>query len=206
MISWSIDAAKRSGVFERVIVSTDDDEIAAVAREAGAEVPFVRPPELSDDYAGTTDVVAHATRWAVEQGLDVGAVCCIYATAPLLDPADIRRALELLETASWQYVFSATHYDAPIFRSIRLAEDGGVEMFYPEHFSTRSQDLPAALHDAAQFYWGRPSAWLQGARIFARHSTVTVIPKWRAEDIDTPDDLRRAELLFSGLRAETSER
>jgi pseudaminic acid cytidylyltransferase len=195
MIAWSIEAARDSGLFEHIIVSTDDAEIAAVARHHGAEVPFMRPAELSDDHAGTTEVVAHATRWCREQGWTVSAVCCIYATAPFLDPGDVRRALEALEAGSWNYVFSATEFAAPIFRAFRKLPEQGVEMFFPDHFATRSQDLPSALHDAAQFYWGRPDAWLGKERLFDRHSTVLVIPRWRVQDLDTEDDWSRAEII-----------
>lgn len=197
MIAWSIEAAKESGLFERIIVSTDDPEIAEVARQWGAETPFVRPDALSDDYAGTTEVIAHATQWALDQGFEVDAVCCIYATAPFIQVADLMRGLEALESGEWAYAFTATDFAAPIFRSFKQTADGGIEMFFPEHFSTRSQDLPAALHDAGQFYWGRPSAWLTGKRIFDRHSTPITIPRWRVQDIDTQEDWRRAEIIAS---------
>lgn len=195
MIAWSIEAAKSSGLFERVIVSTDDAEIAEVAKLWGAEVPFMRPDELSNDYAGTTEVIAHATQWALDQGFDVDAVCCIYATAPFIQVADLKRGWEALESGDWAYAFTVTDFAAPIFRSFKQTADGGIEMFFPEHFSTRSQDLPVALHDAGQFYWGRPTAWLEGKRIFDRHSKPVVIPRWRVQDIDTQDDWERAEIL-----------
>lgn len=195
MIAWSIEAANLSGLFEHIIVSTDDAEIAEVARHWGAEVPFMRPDELSNDYAGTTEVIAHATRWALEQGFDVDAVCCIYATAPFVQVDDLKRGLAALESGDWAYAFTVTDFAAPIFRSFKQNAEGGIEMFYPEHFLTRSQDLPTALHDAGQFYWGRPAAWLEGKRIFDRHSKPVVIPRWRVQDIDTQDDWERAEIL-----------
>lgn len=195
MIAWSIEAAKTSGLFDRIIVSTDDAEIAEVAKQWGAEVPFMRPDELSNDYAGTTEVISHATQWALEQGLDVDAVCCIYATAPFVQVADLMRGLEVLESGDWAYAFTVTDFAAPIFRSFKQTAEGGIEMFFPEHFLTRSQDLPTVLHDAGQFYWGRPSAWIEGKRIFDRHSTPVVIPRWRVQDIDTQEDWVRAEIL-----------
>ena len=194
MIAWSIEAAKNSGLFDRIIVSTDDVEIAEVAKQWGAEVPFMRPVELSNDYAGTTEVIAHATQWALDQGLDLDAVCCIYATAPFVQEADLKRGLEALESGDWAYAFTATDFAAPIFRSFKQNADGGIEMFFPEYFSTRSQDLPTALHDAGQFYWGRPSAWLEGKRIFDRHSVPIIVPRWRVQDIDNQDDWERAEI------------
>lgn len=195
MIAWSIEAAKSSGLFEHVIVSTDDAEIAEVSRQWGAEVPFIRPEELSNDHAGTTPVIAHATQWALNQGFDVAAVCCIYATAPFVQTDDIKRGWDALVSGDWDYAFAVTDFAAPIFRSFKQTAEGGIEMFFPEHFVTRSQDLPVALHDAGQFYWGRPTAWLEGKRIFDRHSKTVVIPRWRVQDIDTQDDWERAEIL-----------
>lgn len=195
MIAWSIEAAKSSGLFDRIIVSTDDAEIADVAKQWGAEVPFMRPESLSNDHAGTTPVIAHATQWALEQGMDVEAVCCIYATAPFVQVDDIKRGWVALESGNWDYAFTVTDFAAPIFRAFQQTKEGGIEMFYPEHFATRSQDLPVALHDAGQFYWGRPAAWIEGKRIFDHRSKPVLIPRWRVQDIDTPDDWVRAEIL-----------
>lgn len=199
MIAWSIEIAKESGLFDRIIVSTDDIEIAEVAKRWGAEVPFIRPDELSNDYAGTTEVIAHAAQWALDQGLDLEAVCCIYATAPFVQCADLERALVALKSGEWVYAFSATDFSAPIVRSFKQLDGGGIEMFFPEYFTTRSQDLPTLLHDAGQFYWGKPSAWINGEKIFDRHSTPVILPRWRVQDIDTPDDWERAEILAKML-------
>lgn len=199
MIAWSIETAKASALFDHIFVSTDDNEIADIAKQWGAEVPFMRPAELSNDYAGTTEVIAHVTQWALEQGFDVDAVCCIYATAPFVQAEDLKRGLAALESGDWDYAFTVTDFAAPIFRSFKQNAEGGIEMFYPEHFSTRSQDLPTALHDAGQFYWGRPSAWIESKRIFDRRSIPVVIPRWRVQDIDTQDDWIRAELIFNQL-------
>jgi N-acylneuraminate cytidylyltransferase len=199
IIAWSIEAARKSNLFDRVMVSTDDAEIAVVAAHWGAEVPFTRPAELSDDHTATTAVIAHAVRWALAQRLPVAAVCCIYPTAPFIELADLRRSLEALESGDWSYSFPVTDFPAPIFRSFRLLPDGGVEMFFPQHFGTRSQDLPRALHDAGQFYWGRPAAWLENVRIFDRRSKPVEIPRWRVHDIDAPEDWARAELVHAAL-------
>ena len=200
MIAWSIAAAQRSGLFEHIIVSTDDDEIGEVALAYGATVPFKRPPELANDHAGTTEVIAHATRWALLQGWSLEAVCCLYATAPFVRAADLRAGLTQLQSGHWAFSFTATEYASPIFRAFQQHPAGGVEMFFPEHFSKRSQDLPKALHDAGQFYWGRPAAWVDGRRIFDRHSVPLIIPRWRVQDIDTEDDWHRAELLWQVLQ------
>jgi N-acylneuraminate cytidylyltransferase len=195
MIAWSIEAAKSSGLFDRIIVSTDDAEIAEVARHWGAEVPFMRPEELSNDHAGTTSVIAHATQWALDQGLDVAAVCCIYATAPFIQVDDLKQGWNALNSNGWDYAFTVTDFAAPISRAFKQAAQGGIQMIFPEQFAARSQDLPTAFHDAGQFYWGRPAAWLEGRRIFDRHSNPLVIPRWRVQDIDTQDDWERAEML-----------
>lgn len=200
MIAWSIEAAKASKMFEHIIVSTDDAEIADVAKQWGAEVPFVRPAELSSDHAGTTEVIAHATQWALDQGWSIKAVCCIYATAPFLQVDDLKRGLEALDSGDWAYAFTVTNFAAPVFRSFKQGVDGGIDMLFPEHFSTRSQDLPAMLHDAGQFYWGRPSAWIECKRIFDRHSTPVLIPRWRVQDIDDQDDWMRAEAIFNQMK------
>lgn len=202
MIAWSIEVAKASGLFEHIIVSTDDTEIAEVAKKFGAEVPFLRSRELSDDYVGTTEVVSHAVSWSLANGWPVSEVCCIYATAPFLQVEDLKCGLKLLESEDWTYTFSATDFAAPIFRAFKQTAHGGVEMFFPEYFSTRSQDLPIALHDAGQFYWGNASAWVESKRIFDKHSAPVVIPRWRVQDIDTENDWIRAEFIYNQLREE----
>jgi pseudaminic acid cytidylyltransferase len=199
IIAYSIDCAMSSGLFDRVIVSTDDPEIASVAERYGAQVPFSRPAELSDDRTGTTEVVAHAVRQVRGEGRDVTAVCCIYATAPFILADDLHRGWRLIETSAWKYAFSATTYPSSIFRAFENTDLGSVKMFYPEFFEKRSQELPEAWHDAAQFYWGQPSAWLENATIFAEHSTIIPIPRWRVQDIDTPEDWIRAELLAPNI-------
>ena len=199
MIHWSIDAALRSGCFERVIVSTDDPEIASLAREAGAEVPFQRPAELSDDHATTSAVVVHAATWAQSAGMRPEAICCIYATAPFIRTKDISEGLALLHSGNWEFVFSATQFEAPVQRAFRLADDRRTTMLFPENFNVRSQDLRPIFHDAAQFYWGRPGAWLSGTPIFQARSTVIEIPRWRSQDIDSPEDWEQAERLASAI-------
>jgi pseudaminic acid cytidylyltransferase len=199
MIAWAIEAARASGCFGRVIVSTDDDGVAGLAAGLGAEVPFRRPAELADDHATTSAVLAHAVRWAHAERLRPSAVCCIYATAPLLRPEEIREGGRILGSGDWDFVFAATRFEAPVQRGFERLPDGGLRMLWPELFSARSQDLPPVFHDAAQFYWGTPEAWLAQRPIFGARSTVVEIPHWRSVDIDTEDDWRRAEALFAAL-------
>ncbi len=199
MIAWSIAAALESGVFDRVIVSTDDAEIAGVARAHGAETPFPRPAELADDHAGTLPVMAHALEWMEAAAGPFDAVCCLYATAPFATAADLRAALSLLESGDWSYVFTAAEFPAPIFRSFQVRPVGGVEMFFPDRFSTRSQDLPRAWHDAGQFYWGRPAAWRAREPFFTSRAQILPLPRSRVQDIDTPEDWAHAEHLHALL-------
>lgn len=202
MIAWSIEAAQESGCFDRVIVSTDDAEIAEVARQYGAEVPFMRPLELSDDHTGTIPVIRHAIETINSQGRSVEQACCLYATAPFIQAEDLRRGLELLQGSGGNYAFSVTSYAFPIQRAIRLTPEGRVEMFNPEYFNTRSQDLEEAYHDAGQFYWGRADAWLQGKMIFSPASLPVMLPRYRVQDIDTPEDWVRAEWMFKAMQAQ----
>lgn len=199
MIVHSIECALRSGVFDRVVVSTDDEEIGQVARAHGAETPFVRPAALSDDYAGTTEVVAHALAELQKTDALIEDVCCVYATAPFMQEEDLRRGLSLHRNGGWDYVFSATTFEFPIFRAIRITAAQGVEMVFPQHFTARSQDLPEAWHDAGQFYWGTAAAWLDRRRIFGERSAIVSIPRWRVQDIDTEDDWTRAELMSASF-------
>lgn len=195
MIAWSIEAAQASKIFDRIIVSTDDIEIAEVAKQWGAEVPFMRPAELSNDYACTTEVIAHATKWFIDNGLECKAVCCIYATAPFIQVDDLQIGFEALMSGNWAYAFSVTEFAAPIFRSFKLIASGGIEMVFPKYYLTRSQDLQTAFHDAGQFYWGTPAAWIEGKNCFGHQSFPIIIPKWRVQDIDTQEDWERAEIL-----------
>ena len=200
IIAWSIEAARESGCFDRVIVSTDDLEIAETAKRWGAEIPFERPAELSDDYATTVQVVGHAVRWYAERADRPEKVCCLYATAPFVRADDIKRGLELFERSGCDYAFSVTSYPFPIQRAVRITKEGRVEMFQPEHFTTRSQDLEEAYHDAGQFYWGLAGAWLKGGAIFGPQSVPVILPRYRVQDIDTSEDWERAERMFEVLR------
>jgi len=199
MIAWPIRAAIDSGCFDRIVVSTDDAEIAELGRHYGAEAPFVRPAELSDDHSGTIPVIAHAIQWQGESDRAASEVCCIYATAPFINAADIRRGLEVLDESDADYAFSVTSYPFPIQRAIRLTPERRMAMFQPEHFDTRSQDLEEAWHDAGQFYWGKAEAWLAGAPLFGPASVPVVLPRHRVQDIDTPEDWERAELMFKAM-------
>lgn len=206
MIAWSIEAALASGCFDRIIVSTDDAEIADVARAHGAEVPFMRPPELSDDHTGTIPVVVQAVKWMEQQDSHVEFACCFYATAPFVQAQDLRQGLDVLQRSGAQYAFTVTNFAAPIQRSFRITGLQRIEMFNPAQYNTRSQDLEEAYHDAGQFYWGRADAWLSAIPLFSQASTPIVLPRYRVQDIDTMDDWIRAEMLFEIINPSTERK
>ncbi|MEA3465311.1 MAG: pseudaminic acid cytidylyltransferase [Thermodesulfobacteriota bacterium] len=201
IIAWSIEAAINSGCFDDVIISTDDDEIANIARHYGANVPFMRPDVLSDDHTGTIPVIRHAIEWFEANGKKPAEICCIYATAPFVQAEEICRGLDIMGTSHSDYVFSVTSYPFPIQRAIRITANQHIEMFNPEHFNTRSQDLEEAFHDAGQFYWGRADAWINEKPIFGQESSPIILPRHRVQDIDTIEDWVRAEWMFKALHA-----
>lgn len=199
MIVGSIRKALASGLFERVVVSTDDDEIADVARAYGAEVPFMRPADLADAYTGTAAVIQHAIR-ALDQRYDF--TCCLYATAPLLQVRFLRQGLQALQAAPEKsYAFSVCGFGFPVQRALLINDDGSLDSMHPEYRNVRSQDLPAAYQDAGQFYWGRSEAWLRGDVIFSSQSLPVILPRHLVQDIDNEEDWVRAEYLYAALKA-----
>lgn len=201
IIAYSIEAAQQSGLFDRIIVTTDDEEIADVARSFGADVPFMRPRELSDDHTATIPVIAHAIQTLQTNGDVIETACCIYATAPFVRFEDITSAYNALITQQKNYAFPVTTFPFPIQRGVKRDENGNIEMFYPEHFASRSQDLEEAYHDVGQFYWGTKDAWLEGKPIFSDAATTIVLPRHLVQDIDTPEDWIRAELMYKVLQS-----
>jgi pseudaminic acid cytidylyltransferase len=199
IIAYSIENAINSNLFDKVIVSTDDDRIAKVAIEYGAEVPFIRPAELSDDFSGTHEVIGHAVEWLENDGKAIDYVCCLYATAPLIQISDVIKGFNLIKTGKWKSVIAATKFSYPIFRSFEKLPNGGLRMFYPEYYSSRSQDLPEAYHDAGQFYWASAQVWKDKPNGFSENSTIVELPNYLVQDIDTMDDWYRAENLFKLL-------
>lgn len=203
IIHHVIATAQASGLFDRIVVSTDDAEIAEVARAGGAETPFARPAAIADDHADTASVIAHALRSLAEGGTPVTLACCLYPTAPMVQAGDLAAALALIEgDAGVDYAFSAARFSYPVQRGFERTADGGVVPLYPEHRLTRSQDLPPVYHDAGQFYWGRADAWEQGRPIFSAASRIVELPPWRTQDIDTEEDWQMAERLFALANAQ----
>ena len=193
LIAHSIKTALNAEIFDDIIVSTDDENIALVAREFGAKTPFIREANLSDDYATTSAVIKDAIK---KTGAKFDIVCCLYATAPLLKPEILREASEKFRSSDCEFLFAACEFPFPVQRAIKLDENGAVNMFYPEHLKTRSQDLEPAFHDAGQFYFGKKQAWLEDKAIFAPHSTAFVLPRHLVCDIDTLADFEFAQKLY----------
>jgi len=200
ILAYAIAAARASRLFEEIVVSTDDAQIAAVARQWGASTPFLRPAALADDYTGTNAVAAHAAQWFLDHHRPVDHVCCIYATAPFVQPRFLIQGLEMLRRRRCQFVFSATTFPAPLRRAIRLDSDGWVAPYFPETMAARSQDLEEAYHDAGQFYWGSPEAFAHAA-LFGPGSSIVALPRHLVQDIDTPEDWLRAECMYRTLQS-----
>jgi len=199
IIAWSIEVARASGLFEHIVVSTDDDEIADVSRQWGAEVPFMRPASLADDFANTFQVMSHTLKELNATGISVGSACCLYPTAPFVQVKDLVSAHNTLVNSQCSYVFAATTFDFPIQRAFSLEKNGAVNMLQPEYAFLRSQDLPEVFHDAGQFCWGKPECFMDLISPFDGNSRIQVLPRYRVQDIDTPDDWVNAELMFASL-------
>lgn len=199
MIAHSIRAAQQSGIFERIIVSTDSDAIVEVAKSYGAEVPFRRPDALSNDHAGTAPVLEHALAWLNEQGALPAYACCIYATAPFVRPVDLNSGFETLQSTGASTVFSITTFAFPIFRALQLSEEGEISMFWPENRLKRSQDLPEAYHDAGQFYWLNVAKFMADPSLYNKDSRPVILPRYLVQDIDTLEDWETAEYMHEAL-------
>jgi len=200
IISYSIKAAQATDLFDRIIVSTDSEEIAEVAKIWGAEVPFIRPPELADDFTGTVPVLLHALNWLSGHGFAVDYFCCIYATAPFVQPEHIIEGFTLLKKRNATTAFSVTTFPYSIFRALKIGGDDRVEMFWPEHENSRSNDLPEAYHDAGQFYWANAKNYLKEKQFYSKDSVPVILPRYLVQDIDTPEDWETAEKMYSVLQ------
>ena len=196
IIVYSIEAAKNAGIFGRIIVSTDSKEIASIAKDFGAEVPFMRPCELADDHTGTDVVILHALKWLMENGEKIDYICCIYATAPFVKAEYIIKGYNILRDKNAASCFSVTTYPFPIFRSLKINSQNRLEMFWPEYRETRSQDLPEAYHDAGQFYWANAKKYLKEKQFYSKDAVPVILPRHLVQDIDTVEDWNTAELMF----------
>jgi len=206
LIAYSIETALKSELFEKVVISTDDEEIAKIAKEYGAEVPFLRPKELADDFTSSGAAVNHTLQELQKEGESYDFLCIIYATAPLLQIQYLKEGLEKLKQNPDAYMaFSVTSMPFPIQRTFKITKDNRCEMFTPEYFSYRSQDLEEAYQDAGQFYWknlhNKPTDIP-----FGKSSIPIVLPRKFVQDIDTPEDWERAEMLYKSLYPDIYDR
>jgi len=199
IIAYSIEAALVSGLFERVIVTTDSEEIADTARRFGAETPFVRPSELSDDCTPTAPVIVHAIEWLRNNGFDPEFACCIYATAPFVQPEFLKEGYHMIRAYGCSTSYTVTTFPFPILRALKIKKEGVLEMIWPEYELTRSQDLPDAYHDAGQVYWVDCKKFLRSPCLYASDSRPIVLPRQFVQDIDTLEDWKVAEAMFLAL-------
>jgi len=198
MLAYAVNAAKASGLFDHVVVSTEDKEIAEIANKYEAETPFLRPFELANDYTVTAEVIEHAIRACQQLGWEFDKVCCIYPSVPFIQINDLIGAARLLNDGGAGFSFPITEFPSPIQRALRLLNKSKIQPFDSEFQLTRTQDLEPAFYDAGQFYWGSVDAWLSNFKIHSNGLGYR-IPNWRVVDIDTPDDWMRAELIFQSI-------
>jgi len=204
MISYAITAARSSNLFDHIVVSTDDEEIARIAQECGAEVPFRRPKNLADDHTPTVPVIAHAIEECEKLGWTIGHACCIYPAVPFIAIEDLREARRLLIESGADYSFPVAEFPSVIQRALKRGETGHISSFFPEFELVRTQDVEPAYFDAGQFYWGTRKAWLSNPKVH-NSSVGLVIPIFRVVDIDTTDDWKRAEFMYRALRATVAD-
>jgi pseudaminic acid cytidylyltransferase len=204
LIAYSIQTALESNLFDKIIVTTDDEEIAEVAKKYGAEVPFIRPRELADDYTGTADVVNHALQWLRGQGEEYDFACTIYATAPLLQTQYLIEGFEKLKNSDAISAFSCTSMPFPIQRTFKITDDGRCQMFWPENYMKRSQDLEEAYQDAGQFYWTKLTK-TSNEIMFGKDSISIVLPRYLVQDIDTLEDWERAEFMHAVIQLQAKK-
>ena len=200
IIAYSIAAATQSGLFSRVIVSTDSQDIAGISEEFGAEVPFIRPAELSDDFTETSAVILHTLNWLEETDALPDYFCCLYATAPFIQVKNIKEGFDRLRQENAISAFSVTSFPYPIFRALKTNDNGCLKMFWPEHKTTRSNDLPEAYHDAGQFYWAHTQHFRKEKTFFSSKAVAVVLPRHLVQDIDTPEDWEVAEQMYQALK------
>lgn len=198
MIAWSIDAAKKSGLFQHIVVSTDDEEIAKIAMSYGAEVPFLRPEELANDISPTVPVISHAINACAQLGWTSDYICCIYPCAPFITRSHLLSSFEMLKNTDADYVYPVAEYPHPVQRAMLRNQDGHMSFVTPEYEMSRTQDLIKTFHDTGQFYWGKSNAWSSQKKMHSE-GLGFVVPHWQSVDIDTLDDWRRAELIYNAM-------
>jgi N-acylneuraminate cytidylyltransferase len=199
IIAYSIETAIQSGLFEMVMVSTDDEEIAEISVNNGAQVPFFRSQATSDDYTGTADVLIEVINQLKASDLEFSNACCIYPTAPLLSRQSLMNAFELMKCNNYTSVFPVCAFGYPIYRGLQVKNNSSVKMIWPENQNKRSQDLPPAYHDAGQFYWLQVKPFMEERKLFTANSGAIILEELQVQDIDNETDWKIAEIKHSIL-------
>lgn len=201
MLAYSVETAVTSGIFDVVMVSTDDDEIADVAREYGAEVPFMRSEATSNDFATTADVLCEVLSEYDKRSTKFDTMCCLYPTAPFVQVSELKEASGMIEAGA-SSVIPVTSFDFPPLRGFRVAEDGSLEYAFPEYAQTRSQDLPEMVHDCGRFYFAKVASFLESGSFITDKTKSLRIPSRLVQDIDTPEDWEMAEQKYRAMAQE----
>lgn len=200
IIAYSIEAAFESGLFEEVMVSTDSEEIAAIGRNFGASVPFMRSERTSNDYADTTDVLNEVIAMYGKRGITFKEFCCIYPTAPFITPDKLKESYQFLQDEDVYNVIPMTGFSFPPQRGMRLKDDGFIEPVDPEGINARSQDLPVVYHDCGQFYWMKTEKYLENDNILNNHTKPYFVPESEVQDIDNESDWKLAEIKYRYMK------
>ncbi len=194
IISYSIETALNTKIFDKIIVSTDCEKISKISKSYGASVPFKRPPELSDDYTGIHEVLKDTVLKLKLNDNDL--VCCIFATAPFINTDDIIKGFKKIISEKWEVVISAAKYNYPVYRSFMDNKEKGLKMLFPNYYKIRSQDIKDLYHDAGQFFWSSVSVLKNQSKKYNHKNSIIEIPSWRCQDIDTYEDWKRAEIIY----------
>ena len=201
IIAYSINAALESGIFDEVMVSTDDQEIADFAEKEGAKLPFLRSASNSDDFSTTADVLVEVLKDYSDIGQQFSDACCIYPTAPFVTPDDLKRGKVLLDSPGVESVFPVVKFDYPVWRGLKMSSKGKIEMLWPQYLGSRSQDLEPTFHDCGQWYWFKVREFLETKNLFSAKSSGLELTNMEVQDIDTESDWRLAELKYEYLQS-----
>ena len=201
MLAYSIEAALSTGLFDEVMVSTDDKEIAEIAQQYGAKVPFMRSDATANDYAGLNEVIVEVDKTYIGLGRTFDNICCVLSTAPLIQAEDIINAFNKLNESGFECVYPIVEFSYPILRALSMDDNGNLAMIWPEYSNTRSQDLKPAYHDAGSFYWIDAKAYRQDYSFDNLKTTGSVMDELKVQDIDTETDWKFAELKYKFLNS-----
>lgn len=204
IIAYSIETALKSGLFDYVMVSTDDEEIAEVAKKYGAQVPFIRSKQTADDFSTTADVITEVLNDLLMIGKQFENACCIYPTAPFITKQTLNAAYDLLITKNFDSVFPVCAFSHPIQRALEIS-DSKIKMIWPENINIRSQDLSSAYYDAGQFYWLNTSSFLANKKIYSDNSGSIILNELETQDIDNLIDWELAQLKFKIINQTKNE-